>query len=262
MKRQPLTVDNPLHEEYVLFKRHRDGELEELASGRDHCRQTLDSTMEGIAPSPSSICANHILTSVPDARRFGVSRSHPGQIPAGEPPDLSQSMAGSHLRGLTSLRTSTVQLGNASRSRLARQPQLASLGQTQTPLKFETDESPSPVRVDTSSFRIDDQNKVKAYLLSRLILLQQQAGKRIAKAWIKGICPRKQARFPYQNKTKKNGIDPDIPDWWPAEICQFKEPDHIGRDGTLKSIHCIVDSTDHHQIEWDYASICYAYDQI
>lgn len=82
------------------------------------------------------------------------------------------------------------------------------------------------------SFTISDGEKVKEYLLSRLVLLQQQTNKRIAKAWIKGICPKKQARFPYQNKLRRerDGLNPEIPEWWPIEQCAFVEPDHIHKE--------------------------------
>ena len=83
------------------------------------------------------------------------------------------------------------------------------------------------------SFKICEEDEVRAYLAERLQLLQQQADKRIAKAWIKGICPKKQARFPYQNKQrlKETGMGPQIPEWWPIELCPYTEPDHINKTG-------------------------------
>jgi hypothetical protein len=87
------------------------------------------------------------------------------------------------------------------------------------------------------SFRIDSTVDVTAYLESRLKRLQQLAGKKIAKAWIKGICPKKQARFPYQNHKRlaETGESPRIPGWWPQEngVCRFTEPDHIKREGMI-----------------------------
>lgn len=86
-----------------------------------------------------------------------------------------------------------------------------------------------------TSFRIDSKADVTAYLEGRLKRLQQLAGKKIAKAWIKGICPKKQARFPYQNNKRaaETGEPPRIPGWWPQEdgVCRFIEPDHIRREG-------------------------------
>lgn len=69
--------------------------------------------------------------------------------------------------------------------------------------------------------------------------MQQLAVKRIAKAWIKGICPKKQATFPYHKKRREregldhlNDFSGYIPGWWPdTSVCRFVEPDHIKRDG-------------------------------
>ncbi|KAK3676344.1 hypothetical protein LTR78_003618 [Recurvomyces mirabilis] len=81
-------------------------------------------------------------------------------------------------------------------------------------------------------FNITEPEKVKAYLYNRFEKLQQLSAKRVAKAWIKGICPRKQANFPYQNKQKTDESGgPDIPAWWPDQsICPWKEPDHIRKE--------------------------------
>jgi hypothetical protein len=66
--------------------------------------------------------------------------------------------------------------------------------------------------------------------------MQQLAVKRIAKAWIKGICPKKQAMFPYHKKKRErqgpNCEPTNQPGWWPEQpLCKFVEPDHIRRDG-------------------------------
>lgn len=83
------------------------------------------------------------------------------------------------------------------------------------------------------SMRIDDEVEVVDFLKTRLKRMQQLAVKKIAKAWIKGICPKKQAKFPYQNKKCEeiDGFKPRIPGWWPKQGCRFTEPDHIKRDG-------------------------------
>lgn len=85
------------------------------------------------------------------------------------------------------------------------------------------------------SFRIDDSKEVIAFLTSRLKGMQQLADKKIAKAWIRGICPKKQANFPYQNNRRQaqSGQKPTVPGWWPhpETVCRFTEPDHIKRDG-------------------------------
>ena len=82
--------------------------------------------------------------------------------------------------------------------------------------------------------RPDDSDGIMSYLKDRLELLQQQALKRLAKAWIKAICPKKQARFPY--KSKHQDDDPNcqqkIPEWWPPlHECEYLEPDHIDKQG-------------------------------
>lgn len=81
--------------------------------------------------------------------------------------------------------------------------------------------------------RVDDTDQVVDFLKTRLKRMQQLAVKKIAKAWIKGICPKKQAKFPYQNKKCEeiDGFKPRIPGWWPKSGCRFTEPDHIKREG-------------------------------
>ena len=102
----------------------------------------------------------------------------------------------------------------------------------------ESEHEPIPPSKQMHSLRICEEEKVKSYLDDRLLLLQQQALKRIAKAWIKGICPKKQARFPYQNRQRLNdtGLSPETPEWWPQEGCRFTEPDHIDKNGKFKPL--------------------------
>lgn len=90
-----------------------------------------------------------------------------------------------------------------------------------------------PRKKMSRSMRIGDEAEVVDFLKTRLKRMQQLAVKKIAKAWIKGICPKKQAKFPYQNKKCEefNGFKPRIPGWWPKQGCRFTEPDHIKRDG-------------------------------
>lgn len=111
----------------------------------------------------------------------------------------------------------------------------------------------------SKSFRIDSKMDVTAYLESRLKRLQQLAGKKIAKAWIKGICPKKQARFPYRNKKRceeTNG-EPRIPGWWPQEkgVCPFKEPDHIRREGRTCA-QSLTSSNTHADIVTERMKLC------
>ncbi|KAK6431149.1 hypothetical protein LTR95_012693 [Oleoguttula sp. CCFEE 5521] len=86
--------------------------------------------------------------------------------------------------------------------------------------------------------RIDDAIEVENFLRECLKDLQQLVVKAIAKAWIKGICPKKQAKFPYRsnrhNKADVTAGPSIIPPWWPKkETCPFVEPDHIGRNERL-----------------------------
>lgn len=75
------------------------------------------------------------------------------------------------------------------------------------------------------SFRLREEDKVAAHMMHILQSMQQTAVKRLAKAWIKGICPKKQAKFPYHKKDV-------VPEWWPSTtVCPFTEPDHIRKDG-------------------------------
>lgn len=84
---------------------------------------------------------------------------------------------------------------------------------------------------------ISNEAQVVAFLEDRLERIQQLTDKKIAKAWIKGICPKKQARFPYQNakRERDEGLKPDIPPWWPIDLCDFKEPDHIQKERTYSA---------------------------
>lgn len=87
--------------------------------------------------------------------------------------------------------------------------------------------------VKMTTVRPDDAKGVEEFLLNRLRRLQQLALKKISKAWIKGICPKKQANFPYTNRGRRleTGQDAETPEWWPTDVCHFKEPDHINRHG-------------------------------
>jgi hypothetical protein len=89
-------------------------------------------------------------------------------------------------------------------------------------------------------FRLSDEKAVCEYLHDRLLLLQQQAGKRIAKLWIKGICPKKQARYPYRSKQQRQSkeTDPLVPEWWPIDLCSFTEPDHVDKKCKFEEMLC------------------------
>lgn len=61
--------------------------------------------------------------------------------------------------------------------------------------------------------------------------LSQNVGKAIAKEWIKTICPRKQALYPYRYN--------EIPDWWPKSVPHV-EPDHLDKSGRIQLLIGII----------------------
>lgn len=98
--------------------------------------------------------------------------------------------------------------------------------------KVESDDDMTDITTRMRSLRLNDYEAITTYLRERLELLQQQALKRLAKTWIKNICPKKQARFPYRSKQQKeDGVESKIPIWWPFEECPFTEPDHVDKQG-------------------------------
>jgi len=108
-------------------------------------------------------------------------------------------------------------------------------------------ESPAKLQL----LMISESSKIEDFLARALWTMQQLTVKRLAKAWIKGICPRKQAVFPYHKKSKESGervhISANNPEWWPDEkLCKFIEPDHIKRDGK-STRHLFVESN----TNWD-----------
>ncbi|KAK3116603.1 hypothetical protein LTR53_002837 [Teratosphaeriaceae sp. CCFEE 6253] len=97
------------------------------------------------------------------------------------------------------------------------------------------DSTSVPEMIDIGSFWMHEEDKVKAYLTNRIERLQQLSDKRISKQWIKSICPRKQANFPYSTKLREANLkgkdEIKVPGWWPAvEVCPFKEPDHVKKN--------------------------------
>ncbi|KAK0798353.1 hypothetical protein LTR59_005799 [Friedmanniomyces endolithicus] len=112
-------------------------------------------------------------------------------------------------------------------------------------------DAPVPDLPRMQTFWIHESDKVEACIVSRIEALQQLSGKKVSKDWIKAICPRKQARFPYSRGPKKKPAVKDTPDtkveehllsdtdadeddragvpqWWPdTKVCPWKEPDHV-----------------------------------
>ncbi|KAK1811651.1 hypothetical protein LTR12_013990 [Friedmanniomyces endolithicus] len=113
------------------------------------------------------------------------------------------------------------------------------------------DDAPVPELPRMQTFWMHESDKVEACIVSRIEALQQLSSKKVSKDWIKAICPRKQARFPYSRGAKKkpavkdametkleehltSDTDADeddragVPQWWPGtKVCPWKEPDHV-----------------------------------
>lgn len=107
---------------------------------------------------------------------------------------------------------------------------------------------------------VSNEERVKEFLLGRIRKLHQMSNKEVAKAWIRGICPKKQTHFPYRNHDREaQGVPPQVPGWWPPtapsrgidlsnisscashadehyralglKYCSFVEPDHMKKHG-------------------------------
>ncbi|KAM0714364.1 hypothetical protein Q7P37_010151 [Cladosporium fusiforme] len=117
-------------------------------------------------------------------------------------------------------------------------------------------------QIELQSLLVCESSKIEEFITRRLRRMQQLAVKRIAKAWIKGICPKKQAIFPYHKKKReREGRDhasSDIPGWWPPiSECRFVEPDHIKRDERINlCLHLLRLRPDPAKLkEWNEGSI-------
>ncbi|KAL1302543.1 hypothetical protein AAFC00_002925 [Neodothiora populina] len=107
-----------------------------------------------------------------------------------------------------------------------------------------------PQDLPSVSFRVNDKEKVQAFLYTRFMQIQQSAGKVIAKAWIKAICPKKQANYPYVDcnprpdqprRRPRHAGPPRVPIFWPGlDVCRHKEPDHLDKnERTYLLVHLI-----------------------
>ncbi len=91
----------------------------------------------------------------------------------------------------------------------------------------------SPVVVHSKvGLVIGDEEAVRRFYESRFMAMQQTACKEIAKAFVKIIAPKKQAKNPYTG-----GLD-TAPDWWPEKCgpdgkkeMRHVEPDHLHKPG-------------------------------
>lgn len=102
--------------------------------------------------------------------------------------------------------------------------------------------------VPTLTFRADNRDMIEAFLYTRFMQIQQSSAKVIAKAWIKAICPKKQAHYPYVDcnprpdqprRRPMHAGAPRVPSFWPdLKLCRHKEPDHLDKNGEL-SLTCL-----------------------
>jgi hypothetical protein len=95
------------------------------------------------------------------------------------------------------------------------------------------------------TLHIGNPDEVVHFLKMRFTQIQQLATKVIAKAWIKAICPKKQANFPYvdsnpradqsqKRRRPRHDGPPRIPLFWPdVDLCRHKEPDHTRKTGAF-----------------------------
>lgn len=63
--------------------------------------------------------------------------------------------------------------------------------------------------------------------------IKQTGCKTVAKAWIKAICPQKQAKWPYKCRKYKEGQVVKAP-FWPENV-PYNEPDHLDKAGKERS---------------------------
>lgn len=164
------------------------------------------------------------------------SQSHGGMVKIVSQPSL----------GLSTVARPRKKSKNTVKARDSREPPLINTVKRKACLEDDSDASDDQQRrlskqCPPISFRIDDEEKVVAFLYSRFLQVQQNAGKVIAKAWIKAICPKKQGNYPYvdsnprpeQPRAKKAYEGPPrIPTFWPdIKKCRHREPDHTNKKG-------------------------------
>jgi hypothetical protein len=118
------------------------------------------------------------------------------------------------------------------------------------------------------TLHIANQDEVVHFLKMRFTQIQQLATKVIAKAWIKAICPKKQANFPYvdsnpradqsqKRRRPRHDGPPRIPLFWPdVELCRHKEPDHTRKTGVFLRMSTRYKSADRVQNVPTSWSIC------
>ncbi|PGH01970.1 hypothetical protein GX51_04901 [Blastomyces parvus] len=106
-----------------------------------------------------------------------------------------------------------------------------------TPSEDEDDDDFEGHPVNKIGLPIGDEEKMLAYYAEAFRAFQQINCRQVAKAYIKLIEPRKQAKHPYNGGKAAPGEtkDPEKtkPEWWPADVIH-KEPDHLKKIPRVK----------------------------
>jgi hypothetical protein len=84
------------------------------------------------------------------------------------------------------------------------------------------------------SVKVRDRDALHFFYTDAFHSLQQTNCRLIAKAFVKAVEPKKQAKYPYNGGKQPDGTqgDPGMtkPPWWPSGVTH-KEPDHMMKPG-------------------------------
>lgn len=109
----------------------------------------------------------------------------------------------------------------------------ACLHNTPGSMDYTSRQDPLPCN-PTKAIRVGDQAAMLTYYESAFHALQQTNCRMLAKAFVKAVEPRKQARYPYNGGKGPDGQkgDPEStkPSWWPDGVTH-REPDHLKKPG-------------------------------
>lgn len=92
----------------------------------------------------------------------------------------------------------------------------------------------SSINYDIKVSKLSTSNLIKHYTCI-FNALSQVVCKGLAKEWVKVICPRKQALYPYKLSKK--------PSWWPRDVPHI-EPDHLDKENRVKLLVAILRNDD------------------
>ena len=119
----------------------------------------------------------------------------------------------------------------------------AAIGWNERPEQQESYIEPTPVSppcdssvVQTHCIRVGDYGTLRQFYWKAFKTLQQTNCRLLAKAYVKGLEPKKQVNYPYNGckivSGKRQNLGPEFtqPSWWPEGI-QHREPDHLQKDG-------------------------------